>query len=102
MATWHKEDDDYFLCAHCGAEVKIGALFCRKCGASDDSGWGQDDDVLLDDETAVDDEFDYHEFVRREFPGAVDEPIYPGRLKQLGIAIVILLICLALFLATVM
>lgn len=101
MATRH-QDDDYFLCPHCGAEVKIGAIFCRECGASDDSGWGQDDDVLLDTETAVDDEFDYHEFVRREFPGAGDEPIDPGRLKQLGIAIVILLICLALFLATVM
>ena len=61
--------EDYFLCEHCGAELPADATFCRHCGASDESGWQTSSD---DDDGAGgyadDDDFDYEEFVQREFP----------------------------------
>lgn len=33
----------YFECPHCGEDVLAGAKVCRECGASDESGWNEDD-----------------------------------------------------------
>lgn len=33
----------YFECPHCGEDVLAGAKVCRACGASDESGWNEDD-----------------------------------------------------------
>ena len=60
---------DDFICPHCGADVLAGATFCRSCGASDEAGWGED--RYVDDQFTGgygdDDEFDYQQFVAREF-----------------------------------
>jgi hypothetical protein len=80
--------DDWFTCPHCGAELPQGARFCRQCGASDDSGWG-------DPQEDSEDDFDYDEFVRQEFPEQVPlSSRYPPR--RLLVGLVIVLLCLAL------
>jgi len=97
--------DDYFVCPHCGAEVKVGAVFCRACGASNDSGWGDresgdaadtwDEDTWDDD----DDDFDYGEYVAREFPEHVellDEQGTPYDWKQTVFALIVLALIVSL------
>jgi hypothetical protein len=50
-----------FPCYHCGADVPQNRQSCPSCGASEEDGWGHDNDHL------VEDEFDYDEFLEREF-----------------------------------
>lgn len=38
-----RQGNVYFECPHCGEDVMVGAKVCRECGASDESGWGEDD-----------------------------------------------------------
>ena len=71
MARKQHPDDDYFVCPHCGSDVPAGAAFCRECGASDESGW--DDDYGIADGYAPDSDFDYDEFIGREFPGYAEQ-----------------------------
>jgi hypothetical protein len=60
------------ICPVCGEDVPRGAAACPECGADHNSGWREDADSYgaagLPDE-----EFDYKEFVRREF-GASAKP----------------------------
>ena len=55
---------DTFDCPFCGAAVRLGARVCRACGATEDCGWHDESDS----EHALDDSFDYDEFISREFP----------------------------------
>lgn len=59
-------------CANCGERL-YQRDFCRACGASEESGWAAPD--LGEDS---DEDFDYDDFVRREFGD--------GRSKQQGLA----------------
>ena len=60
-----------FDCPHCGEPVLTTARMCRACGADADCGWnGADWSADGDDGDAFEDDFDYDEFVRREFPEA--------------------------------
>ncbi len=80
--------DDYFVCPHCGRELPGDADFCPACGASDDSGWNDASDEY-------DDDFDYEEFVEREFPQHREGS--PSRTKaQYMAAAIIALIILSL------
>jgi uncharacterized membrane protein YvbJ len=89
-----KPSEDWFACPCCGAEVACGASFCRQCGASEDSGWGDETD-----DYGEDDDFDYDEFVRREFPEhAPPGTKYPPR--KVLMAILVVLLCIALLLWT--
>ena len=102
MARRRGKDDDYFLCPNCGAEVPVGAKFCRECGASDDSGWGEEEsqDEGSGSGYGPDDEFDYDEFVRREFPE--QSPVDSNyRLKRWAMAVLVALVAAA-FLASVL
>lgn len=56
------------VCPVCGADVHPNALACRECGADHHSGWRTDagDGDGLD---LPDDQFDYDEFIQREFGG---------------------------------
>jgi len=58
------------VCPVCGEEVPPRALACPECGADHNSGWkrGALDDDGLD---LPDQEFDYDDFVKREFGGAM-------------------------------
>ncbi len=84
--------DDYFVCAHCGAEVAFGSTVCHECGASDDSGWCDDQAVSTE---GYEDDFDYDDFLRREFPSHTSAPRW-GSLKTWLTAIIVILLCLAL------
>ncbi len=92
-------EDDYFVCPHCGSDVPAGAASCRECGASDDSGW--DDDYgsagAFPDGYAPDADFDYHEFISREFPDQAE----PGKDRQSTrwfTGLVIAIVCIAFLL----
>ncbi len=94
-----RDDDheDYFVCPNCGTELRINASFCRECGASEDSGWGdewEDSGEWFDDPDEEDD-FDYDEFVRGEFPEHTETR---ARLNwiQWTVMILLVLLCLAI------
>ena len=73
----------------CGADVPPNARACPDCGADEETGWS---------ETAryqgmgipVDEEFDYDEYVKREFEGA--KPQRKRKALWTAVAIVILLL----------
>ena len=55
------------VCPCCGAEVPPNAKACPECGADEDTGWSEEagtEGIGLPDEN-----FDYEEFVKREFGG---------------------------------
>src|SRR3954464_1260908 len=52
------------VCPVCGEDVPRGSLACPECGADHNSGWRIDSADGLD---LPDDDFDYDEFVGREF-----------------------------------
>lgn len=52
-------------CPHCGADLPDGAEVCRECGSDGTTGWSEqarNDSLGLPDEN-----FDYADFVKREF-----------------------------------
>lgn len=57
--------------------IAESAVFCRSCGASEESGWGETEEGWSD---SGDDEFDYDEFVRDEFPSHVAQKSEPKKL----------------------
>ena len=64
------------VCPVCGAEVPPNAKACPGCGADEETGWseeGRADELGLPDE-----DFDYGEFVKREFGGGGKSPIPRG------------------------
>ncbi len=83
-------DGDDMPCPHCGEPLAADATFCRHCGASEELGWGLSAGEFHG-ESAMEEEFDYDEFLEREFPAeAARKPI--GFKKALYAAIVIVLI----------
>jgi hypothetical protein len=98
MAKKRRADDDYFLCPCCGARVAVGAKFCRQCGADAEVGWdpeGLDGD--LNGGYQDDDDFDYEEFVAREFPQQAEPR--PGRIFRRAVwTFLVLIVCAALIL----
>ncbi len=58
-------------CPVCGESVPKGAKACPECGADEKSGWQEDDTSNGLD--LPDEEFDYNEFVAKEFEGAKEK-----------------------------
>ena len=80
---------DYYLCPGCGDEVKVGSKGCPKCNRLDP--WEIEGNDIYDGLDLPDDDFDYDEFVDREFGKSVST----NRLKFVWwISAVILLIAL--------
>ena len=52
------------ICPVCGEEVPQGALACPECGADERSGWREESGDGLD---LPDEDFDYGEFLQKEF-----------------------------------
>ncbi len=60
------------ICPHCGAEVPSGARACPECGSDEKTGWSE---TARHDELGLPDEnFNYEEFVQREFGGGSPKP----------------------------
>lgn len=95
-----RSQPDYFPCPHCGEDVAAGATFCRACGASDEMGWDGEQWYDAPSDIEQDDDFDYDDYLAREFPEhATPRPASPRR--WLAVA-VILLLCLAILLWSVL
>jgi len=65
---------DYFICPDCGAEVRVGSRGCVRCASDratkawdDRKPWEQDEEY--DGVDVPDDDFDYEEFLDKEFRG---------------------------------
>lgn len=60
------------ICPNCGAEVPPKAKACPECGSDEQTGWSeaaQNDGLDLSEE-----EFDYDDYVKREFGGKSPVP----------------------------
>ena len=57
------------VCPVCGEDVPSGALACPECGADHNSGWRKD--AEYDALDLPDEDFNYDEFVRREFESSL-------------------------------
>ena len=71
MAKPSRSQRESFDCPHCGEPVSVGALSCRACGSDAETGWSEEAADWTTDTSAGytdEDEFDYDDFVRREFP----------------------------------
>lgn len=63
----------WFHCPNCGEEVRTDWKACPACGSDEETGWKQDYAGEGDASTEglandSDDDFDYDEYVAREFP----------------------------------
>lgn len=61
-----------FSCPNCGARVSGNARACPECGSCDQTGWS--DEAKIGGLDLPDEEFDYGDFVRREFGPAPVRP----------------------------
>jgi hypothetical protein len=92
--------EGYFTCPHCGADVRRGAAACPECGSDEATGWAEDAGKWgagIPTGYAGDDEFDYEEFVRKEF--GTGEPFFRRARIWLVAAVVIVLLVLLVVLA---
>lgn len=95
----HRRKGDYFVCPHCGEEVEVGARVCPNCGSDDRTGWAEDADKWgagIPSGYAEDEDFDYEEFIRREFPERAEG--VPRSSRALLVAVSALAIALAILL----
>lgn len=53
------------VCPNCGADVPQNARACPKCGACEETGWSEQ--AAASDLGLPDEDFDYEEYVKREF-----------------------------------
>ena len=93
--TAHSHSDT-FDCPHCGEELPLGMKRCRTCGASDDCGWEEAEAQYADGRYDSDDDFDYDDFIAREFgtdggPPLAETRDLQFRLVILGIVVAMLL-----------
>lgn len=68
-----RREGEFFVCPHCGADVPVGAPSCKECGSDAETGWSEGADVWdagIDAGYGEEEDFDYDEFVEREFPGS--------------------------------
>ena len=61
------------ICPVCGEDVPRDALACPECGADHNSGWREDGDTY-DGVDLPDDDFNYDDFVKREFGSRAKPP----------------------------
>jgi hypothetical protein len=64
------------VCPVCGADVPRNAKACPECGADENTGWS--DEAGAEHLSLPDENFDYEEFVKREFGGAKKSPVPHG------------------------
>jgi uncharacterized membrane protein YvbJ len=55
------------ICPNCGAEVPPKARHCPECGSDEETGWSEEAQAA--DLGLPEEQFDYEEFVKKEFGG---------------------------------
>ena len=85
----------FFACPHCGAKVRRDAASCRACGSDAETGWSGEEPWDADGGYAADDDFDYDDYVRQEFPDEEPRRLTPW---QWTAAAVVVLLVIALLL----
>ena len=60
------------ICPHCGADVPPNAKACPECGSDETTGWS--DEAHRENLGLPDENFDYDDFVKREFEGGEVRP----------------------------
>jgi uncharacterized membrane protein YvbJ len=60
------------ICPNCGADVPPKAKACPECGSDEKTGWS--DDAQRENLGITDDNFDYGDFVKREFESEKIKP----------------------------
>ena len=55
------------ICPSCGADVPPGAKACPECGSDEQTGWS--DEAYASNLGIPEENFDYNEFIEREFGG---------------------------------
>ena len=98
MSKRPRRDPETFDCPHCGAPVAVDAISCRECGSDAETGWSDEAGDALDIDGGYDDdgEFDYDDFVRREFPDQAGPRSARQTIARWLIAAVVVLVCLGL------
>ena len=86
------------LCPVCGEDVPPSALACPECGADHNSGWRENADAYDGVDLPADD-FNYDDFVKREFESRVK----PSGLKMVwwiaGILLIVALLLMYFYIA---
>ena len=59
-------------CPNCGADVPPNAKACPECGSCEETGWNEN--AQTDGLDLPDENFDYDDFVKREFGGKDPAP----------------------------
>ena len=81
------------ICPVCGAEVPTAVRACPECGADDTTGWNEDR-AVYDGLDLPDDEFDYDEYLHKEFGDAEKLGKKPNKrlicLGLIGLALAVL------------
>jgi hypothetical protein len=82
------------VCPVCGEDVPRRALACPGCGADHNSGW-REDAASYDGVDLPDENFDYDDFVQREFASGVK----PAGIKTIWwiTAIIVLVVSIVLY-----
>lgn len=83
-------------CPVCDTAVPRGALACPGCGADHQSGWNEDA-THLDGVDVPDENFNYEQFVEREFGGSVKPAGQKTVWWVVGIVMLIVVVILFLF-----
>lgn len=81
------------ICPNCGAKVPRSAKACPECGSDELTGWSQK--ARYDELNLPDENFDYNDFVKREFGG---EPAVPRGVSRFWWIVAILVIAGLLYL----
>lgn len=79
------------VCPVCGEDVPPKALACPECGSCHNTGWKEDADVY-DGLDLPDGDFDYDDFVRKEFSGGTRRPHIPAIWWVTGVVLLLVLL----------
>jgi len=83
-------------CPVCGQDVPRKALACPVCGADQNSGWN-DEATSLDGVDLPGENFNYDQFVEREFGGKVKPSSQKMVWWMVGIVLLIIIVALYMF-----
>src|SRR4051812_19548277 len=101
MSMARKKHKTPEICPVCNQDVPRGALACPECGADHNSGWraGAESYDALD---LPGEDFDYDEFVQKEFGSSVTRSLKPEGIRAIWwiTAIVIFVVSVLLYFLT--